>query len=228
MAAGQGWVLSDVDLLARLTDTEDHFTERKSKGDKGGWIRSTVAFANSTPIGYPAVLFVGVKDDGRITDNGNIEDLMKSYSDSIACCYPPIYTTPRVFTRDGKSCVAVIVPGSESRPHFSGLSYIRDGTQTKPASEEQFRILISERLSKVRELRKWIGKLVTFEIVQRGGSVVVRYSTFDKLADCNQFFVTLEPVNLEPVPALPRSIPIERVAISFDHQRKQLKIEYED
>jgi hypothetical protein len=43
-------VLSDIDLAARLTDTEDHFTERKSKSDKGGWLRTTVAFANSTPI----------------------------------------------------------------------------------------------------------------------------------------------------------------------------------
>src|SRR5258708_2074120 len=131
--------LSDIDLAARLSDTEDHFTERKSKNDKGGWLRTTVAFANSTPIGYPSVLFVGVENNGTITDNGNIEDLMKSYSDSIASnCYPPIYTMPRVFTHNGKSCIAIIIPGSEARPHFAGLAYVRDGTQTRDASEEQY------------------------------------------------------------------------------------------
>ena len=118
-------MISDIDLAARLTDTEDHFTERKSKSDKGGWLRTT-AFANSAPIGYPALLFVGVVNDGTITDNGKIEDLMKSYSDTIASnCYPPIYTMPRVFTHNGESCVAVTIPGSEARPHFAGLSYVR-------------------------------------------------------------------------------------------------------
>ena len=61
----------------------------------------------------------------------------------------------------GGEFLAVIVRGSENRPHFAGPSYIRDGTQTKEASGEQFTRLIAERSSKAREILKWRGMVVT-------------------------------------------------------------------
>jgi predicted HTH transcriptional regulator len=59
-------MLSDQELFLRLSNFEDYFVERKSKGDTRDITKTAVAFANSAPIGYPAVLFVGVKDDGTI------------------------------------------------------------------------------------------------------------------------------------------------------------------
>lgn len=215
---------SDADLAARLTDTEDHFTERKAKNDKGGWIRTTVAFANSAPIGYPAILFVGVLDDGTITDNGKIEDLVKSYSDTISNgCYPPIYTMPQVFTHSGKSCVVVTIPGSEQRPHFSGLSYIRDGTQTRPASEKQFGELIAQRLSKVRELMKWQGCIVTVEhvmpITNLGLTGRQRTPQTANLLGCNQFYVTVSAEEKT------FSYTLADIELNFDHIANRLKLE---
>jgi hypothetical protein len=58
--------LSDADLLARLKNFEDHFVERKTIGDQKDWKKTAVAFANSAPIGYPAVLYIGARENGQI------------------------------------------------------------------------------------------------------------------------------------------------------------------
>jgi hypothetical protein len=97
------------------------------------------------PIGWPAILFVRVDDDGRPQQNTDkLEDLMKSVSDVLDQAYPSIYRyIVPVHLRD-KACLAVIVPGSKSRPHFAGKSYVRQGPQNKPASESQFYRLIAD------------------------------------------------------------------------------------
>jgi predicted HTH transcriptional regulator len=56
--------LKDEELLLRLRIFEGNFVERKASGDLKDWPKTVVAFANSTPVGCPAVLFIGVKDDG--------------------------------------------------------------------------------------------------------------------------------------------------------------------
>jgi len=115
--------LSDAELIARLTQTEDSFVERKSQADKTGWLKTAVAFANSTPIGLPAVLFIGVDNDGSIEGNVNAERAMQTFSDYVGShAWPPIFTLPRSLIHDGRTCVAVIIPGSPERPHFAGRS----------------------------------------------------------------------------------------------------------
>lgn len=57
-------VLSEKRLLHLLRSTEHDFVERKPKGRLGDWLQTAVAFANSAPIGFPPVLFVGVDDSG--------------------------------------------------------------------------------------------------------------------------------------------------------------------
>jgi predicted HTH transcriptional regulator len=52
--------LTDEALLLKLRNSEHDFVERKPRGQKGDWLQAAVAFANSAPIGWPAVLFVGV------------------------------------------------------------------------------------------------------------------------------------------------------------------------
>ena len=48
------------ELLKRLKDHEDNFTERKLEGAKSAELRKTlVAFANSVPEGRLAILFIG-------------------------------------------------------------------------------------------------------------------------------------------------------------------------
>jgi hypothetical protein len=54
--------LSDGDILSRLTTFEDAFVERRSTGNTRDLLKTGVAFANSTPVGYPPILFYGVTD----------------------------------------------------------------------------------------------------------------------------------------------------------------------
>src|SRR5215469_2445087 len=130
--------LSDDDLLSRLTNTEDNFVERKRFSDDREWLRTVVAFANSCPLGYPGVLFIGVYDDGtleRPKNPVNLDSLQKTLSERIGAAWPPIYFLPRVLCQAGQQFLAVLVPGSSLRPHFAGQSFIRIGSETKKASE---------------------------------------------------------------------------------------------
>lgn len=209
-------MLSDIDLVARLTLTEDQFVERKPKNQQGEWLQATVAFANSTPIGYPAVLFIGVNDSGEIAENLKVQELAKSYSDLISTrTYPPVPNFPKVLVHGDRECIAVIIPGSENRPHFAGRAYVREGTQTKEASEDQFQRLIAERSGKVRKLLEWRGREIRRE---RPGT----NPNFCRVLDCNQFFLTVDFGNMDSRNV--QSFPLGPIEISFDHEADCLKI----
>jgi predicted HTH transcriptional regulator len=215
--------LTEEALILRLRSTEHDFVERKSRNDKGDWLQTAVAFANSAPIGWPAVLFVGVDDNGKPQQQGlqKLEDLMKSVSDTLDKAYPAIYRhIVPVHLPDG-DCLAVVIPGSEARPHFAGKSYIRDGPQTKEASTAQFERLIVERTSKAREILKHIGEGV---IVEQGASEAGRLQRSESawiLIACNQFFVTVK--DLGPA-GVPKSFPLERVQISSSGDKLKLEV----
>jgi hypothetical protein len=217
--------LTDAELVARLTQTEDSFVERKSQSDKSGWLRTTVAFANSTPVGLPSVLFIGASDDGQISANVDVEKTLQAFSDHIgAHAWPPIFTTARELTHAGRSCVAVIVPGSAERPHFAGRAYVREGTQTKDASAAQFTTLIASRNSKARAIISSIGKAVTWtnkRAVHHGN-----YEEGNSLAfvvDCTPHYVTVR----HSTPRDPEvSIPLSAFEVGFDRKNERLQLFY--
>jgi hypothetical protein len=138
--------------------------------------------------------------------------------------------------RDGKQFLAVVIPGSESRPHFAGPSFIRVGSQSVPASEDQFRTLIAQRNDKARLILEWKGKEVTVKIeypnplagLEKFGKF--RRETLVKgitalVLDCNQFYVTLEGrTDSSIVPDHPFSFPLTAIEVSFDHQNERLML----
>jgi predicted HTH transcriptional regulator len=161
-------MLTDADLSIRLTNFEDSFVERKTSGDTGDWISATVALANSTPIDYPSVLFIGVRDDGTIEPRQNLETLQKSYSKRVSeNIYPLPPYFPKVFTSGGVSCLAVIIPGSPHRPHFAGLRFIRVRTKTYKASQADVERLVADRNPKAYEIRKYIRQVVFVDTIVR-------------------------------------------------------------
>ena len=93
--------LTDTDLLLILKNCEDYFVERKTSGDSKDWLKTVVAFANSAPIGWPAVLYVGVKDGGEIEQDLNLDNLQKTLSKKLASAYPPIFYLTRVLEAGG-------------------------------------------------------------------------------------------------------------------------------
>ena len=186
--------LSDQDILLRLTNVEDSTVERKTANDYRDCLKTAVAFSNSLPLDDPGVIFVGVRDDGAVEDDLNLETLQKNVTKQLDKIYPAILAQKKAL-RDahGKEFLAVIVRGSANRPHFAGPSYIRDGTQTRQASAEQFDRLVAERNSKVREIRKWLGKSIT---IWMPGQDKSRHSSrgsrgTHSVVDCNEFYVTV-------------------------------------
>lgn len=211
--------LTERDLLLRLADTEDHFVERKSSGDSKDWLKSVVAFANSTPIGQEAVLFIGVKHDGTVEGKDHLDTLQRTFRKKMEAAYPPIPTFSKVLKCDGKEFLAVIVPGSKDGPHFAGPSYVRDGSETIVASREQFARLIAKRSDPARKILEWQGKEITVIFLRKGGTVSSPKPR--RVEDCDQFYVTLKGTITE-------SIPLNRVTVSHDNGENRLKLEIQD
>jgi predicted HTH transcriptional regulator len=217
--------LSDENIVLRLSNLEDSFVERKTEGDSADWLKTVVAFANSLPYGYPAILFIGVKNDGSIQGLENPDSVQKSLSQKLAQAYPIPYCLTKVLEKEGKKFLAVVVPGSEHRPHFAGAAYVRDGSQTVRASEQQFAILIAQRSSVAYEISKWRGKLVS---IWHPGKIGVTYhpttgyKAEGMISDCNQFFVTLEGSAFSSKV----SFGLDAFDIGFDDARNRLELRF--
>src|SRR5215471_15444612 len=114
--------LSETDLLAKMKNYEDHFVERKVVKDEGDWRKTAVAFANSAPVGLPTVLFIGVRDNGDIeTPQKDLDEAQKRFNTRMKKVCPPIAYTTKVINDNGRQALAVIIPGSDLKPHFAGL-----------------------------------------------------------------------------------------------------------
>lgn len=218
--------LADEDLNRMRLDTENNFVERKTVSDKRGWLHTAVAFANSVPIDYPAVLFVGVNNDGTLENvklNHDWEKQQKTVSEELSRAYPPLYFLPKTLRDEqNREYLAVIVPGSAQRPHFTGKSYVRVGPETKEASEDQFENLIAQRLSKVYEILKWKQRMVTVDHMIRTpvpGHDPLQRTTEAIVIDCNQFWITLNTDQHHRV-----ALPLPQVDLSFDPPKSRLKI----
>lgn len=215
--------MSEADLLRLLRSTEHTFAERKTIGDSRDWLKTIVAFANSLETNQEGVLFIGAKDNGEIEESpANLDKLQKTLSEKIQSAYPPIYYTTRIVGYEGKECLAVIVPGSPSRPHYAGPLYLRDGSQTIIAKAEQHELLLAYRVGKARALREWLGKTITIRTFSRVEGVGYRLdqSVLDAtVIECNHFYLTVMMNNRR------WSYPLGRFEIAYDHVRDRLEIE---
>jgi predicted HTH transcriptional regulator len=108
-------------LLSRMRRFEDQFTKRKTPNDMKDIIKTLVAFGNSTPPNASAVLYLGVRDSGEIeAPQPNLDNLQRSFRKEVEKVYPPLQTTSTVIEENGRQALAIVVPHSESRPHFAG------------------------------------------------------------------------------------------------------------
>jgi hypothetical protein len=216
--------MSDQDLLARMKDFEDHFVERKTCGDSKDWLKTVVAFANSAPIGYPCILYIGVRDKGEIEDRQtNFDSLQKTLNKFMQDAYPRVAYLTKIITDGGKQALAVIVPGSSSRPHFAGPSYVRRGSETFEASDEQLDDLISSRSGKVYQISRYIGKPVTAfncSVITGGQIMRGRWSSLPVVLSCNDFWVTLQSPGEKK-----QSFILKDVELNYDDEGDRLQLE---
>ncbi len=147
----------------RISHPEDGLTERKPESAGERDFKETItAFANSVPPGAEGVLFVGVADkNGEILGCKGVESLQKTISRLCSKdCYPPINHRLESREFDGKSVLAVIIPHSTLRPHFSGHAYRRVGSQNLKSDEAAYSDFIVARSSVGAKILEYRGKLV--------------------------------------------------------------------
>ncbi len=217
--------LKDEEILLRLSRDEDHFLEKKTQGDHKDWLKTVVAFANSAPYEYPAILCIGVKNDGTIEDDLNLDQIQKKFNEKVKNAFPTIYYLPKIISKDGKNFLACIVPGSRLRPHFAGQAYVRKGSETFGASEQEFNSLIAQRIGKAHEIQKWIDRKITVDWINKAADQVrvsgrVSHSWEATVESCNQHYVTLkhDSNSLD-------SLALEDVRLSYDHKKDRLKLD---
>jgi hypothetical protein len=121
------------------TNPPNEIDDRKAPTD------GDVDAPNSCPIDFPGVLFIGAYNDGRVERPSrpvNLDSLQKTFTDRLNEAWPPIFYLQKVLKTDNVEFLAVLVPGSRSRPHFAGRSFVRVGSETRDASEAQFNELL--------------------------------------------------------------------------------------
>ncbi len=158
--------MNDHRLKAKLTQAEDPWVERKESFQEEKICKTLVAFANSVPTGEDAaVLFIGASNGGNhpgIADADGLQKKMTGLAEGKA--YPPITVTMSVLTIEvngkQKEILAVQVPASTRKPHFTGGSFVRRGSETVRASDEQFRELVASQNDTVRKLQRHQGNKV--------------------------------------------------------------------
>jgi hypothetical protein len=212
-------------LLRLLHSTEHTFVERKTTGDHKDWVKIVVSFANSLQVDQEGVLFIGATDEGEIEPHStNLERLQRTFSDKMQNIYPPVYVTTASVQENGRECLAVIVAGSSSRPHFAGPPYLRDGAKSIVPNSEQYESLLASRLGKVYEIQRWIDKPITIRTFKRreGMGHAVDQSTDEAtVIFANQFYLTVSYSNNKGR----WSFPLNRFEICYDHQKDRLEIE---
>jgi hypothetical protein len=132
----------------------------------------------------------------------------------MAFVYPRIPYLPKVLNIDGRQCLAVIIPGSPERPHFSGPAYVRKGSESVDSSDEQFARLIAQRNAVAYQILLWEGRTISFYMTKRDGDSPYTGSSFT-VVDCNQFYVTLEKEGTI------LSFALRNVDLSFDHRNNR-------
>ena len=213
----------DEEILQRLADLEDHFTERKETPQEHRIREIVVAFANSAIAGKPGIIYIGVTDKGKIKGGANDSWLHKvtSWANS---CFPEVNIIQRILDVEGQKVHAVAVPASDLKPHFAKAAYKRVGSSTLVASQEEIDSWIAYRNSKVRHIldARGPGKAVTVRILKQGvkGSIFIPAGNDFEVVDCNTHWVTL----FQKSSSVTVTHPLNFIELKMDDEKHQLML----
>lgn len=221
-----------VDILSRLSTAsgETSLVERKPGSvNKADLRREACAFANSVSLGEEAVIFIGLHDKtGAATGVENVDSVQKKIHEALRSdCYPPIDYTTQELPYQGKTVLALVIPFSVRRPHFSGPAFVRVGSQTRVASAEALDELILSRVDKCAEILRQRDKgLVSVRMIdyQLGSNKPMNghyYAGTECLVrGCSAHFVKLE----EPSSGKMYTEPLARVSLGYDDEKQRLML----
>jgi len=226
--------MNAAELLARLSlgqSSETSFIERKPESvNRAELRREGCAFANSIPDGQEAVIFIGLHDkSGAPTGIQNMDSLQNRIHDALRIdCYPPIEYSTQEVAYQGKTILALTIPASGRKPHFTGPAFVREGSRTRIASEEALKELLLSQIDKCREILRWKGKgLITVRMV--GYKLGTKRPLSDThyvagteclVRDCTAHVVTLE----EPASGYTHSESLSGVVVGYDDERRRLML----
>ena len=213
------------DLVQRLKDDEDGFTERKPDGVNRSDLRRTiVAFANSVPEERSAILFIGVANDGTVNGVSNPDSLQKTIREvAEQDCYPSVKLQTEVISITNKKVVAVIVEASIDRPHFSGPAFVRIGSESKIASQEMYEELIASRNTKAGKILRNKDKLITLDYwyIDLPSKKKIRDMPDCTIKGCDGHVVHLH----NDFSGKSMSFPLEDIKISYDQAKNRMMIQ---
>jgi hypothetical protein len=219
-----GEEITETRLLERLRNGEDNFVERKAIGQQSKVLRVAVSFANSAPVGMPCVIYFGVNDDGTLEGKDFDTDAFQIKINGIlGKTYPRVPYQQKTLQVGSKQIVAVIVIGSELRPHFAGPAYVRRGSESFDASQEQLDLLIAQRSSKVYRLAQNIDQPMTLNIkFNQGNRTFTITREAGTIQGCNESWVTVHRQSMNPPQLF--SFPLATVDIGWDHQYRRVEL----
>jgi len=157
-----------LEMLRAGRTQESSWSERKPESvNKRELRREACAFANSLPDGEEAVIFIGLNDKtGAVSGIANMDSLQKKIDDALLKdCYPAISYRTRELSHEGQAVLVLIIPASAKKPHFTGPAFVRNGSKTAVASEEQFNELILSQTDKARQLLKFKANHTIFAVL---------------------------------------------------------------
>jgi hypothetical protein len=213
----------DEEILQRLTNTEDHLTERKSSPQRDQCTEAMVAFANSALPNKPGILYVGVNDKGQVLQEKASEKWQHDITAWANGCFPELPVIPRTLhNKDGKEFLAVVVPLSAARPHFARPAFRRQGAKTIPVSQQEIDEWIAYRNSKVRLILEWKGQIVRFSLVNVGpmGMMFAPAAGEYRVIDCNEHFVTLHKLDTQAT----MTQPLTWITLKMDDANNRLML----
>ena len=215
---------------------EDNLLERKTENDLKDLLKTLVAFSNSVQPDHTAVLLIGEKDDGIIQGVKSADNIQKRIRKECDKIYPAILCRSTVYEAENKYCVRVEIEYSGETPHFGGPAWIRKGSETIKASDEEFQRLIDLRSNIIREISKWLDKEVTMHgdpatipnKKEKGfsGSGILYFShrwqweEVAKIVFINKHWVTFEKSGSKKH----ISEPLNKLTLSFDNKNDRLKV----
>jgi len=210
------------ELLEKLENREDSLIERKPPNCNDRELRKELAaFANAVTDPAYGIIFIGVSDDGKVIGIENTDERQKRIRRVAENdCYPPIAISTYVLEVDGKYVIAIVVPESNSKPHFTGPAYMRIGSECVNATETEYENLINSRSDKCSEILKH--KDIVFSVVtdrkKLGDPRIIgsgRRFHECRVISCNQHWVRLYDISLSQY----FNEPFQNVSVIYDEER---------
>lgn len=218
--------MNQENLLRRLEASEDCLVERKPEGVNADELRRTIcAFANSVGTDETAILFIGVADNGTPIGVSNPDDKQKQLRRICEqICYPPVRYQAYVINHAGCHVVAVVIPESKAKPHFSGPAFVRRGSESVAASAEQYENLILSRSDKAGALQRIGRSPITVHSMRHrlGSTKPIADQSYRESAECIIESCDAHVVKLSVLASGRRvSEPLENITISYDEERQR-------